>query len=280
MVLAMLAFAIEDAFIKALAGAIPTGQIIVILGVGGGAIFAVLCLRQGVPLFPAEGFRGAILIRNIAEIFGTMTFITAITLVPLGTVSAILQVAPLLVTLGAALFFREKVGWRRWSAIFVGLIGVLIIIRPGLDGFDANVLFALLGTLGLVTRDLCTRKVPRHISSVQLSFLAFLMLLPAGLLLSAINTTGFVAPSSKEWLILGAAVAIGGIAYYGITGAMRVGDISFVSSFRYSRVVFALILGFIFFGERPDLATIAGVVIVIASGLYTLARERKLRAAD
>ncbi len=279
MVLAMLAFSVEDALIKLLAGSIPTGQIIAVLGLGGSCLFATICLRQGVALFPREAFRGAILIRNLSELFGTMTFVTALTLIPLATASAILQFAPLLVTLGAAVLYKEPVGWRRWSAITLGFVGVLIVIRPGMDGFDINVIFAVLGTLGLTARDLSTRSAPAKISSMQLSFLAFTMLMPAGLLLTVINQTGLVAPTPTEWTLLATAVLIGGVAYYGITGAMRIGDISFVTSFRYSRILFALIIGAAFFGERPDLATYIGATIIVVSGIYTLWREQKVKSA-
>ena len=277
MVLAMLAFAIEDAIIKGLAGRLPTGQIIAVLGLGGSIIFGVICLQQGRALFPKAGFQGAVLLRNLAELFGTVTFVTALTLVPLATVSAILQAAPLIVTFAAALVFKEQVGWRRWSAVCVGFIGVLIIIRPGAEGFDANVIFAVLGTIGLATRDLSTRRAPPEVTSLQLAFLAFVMLIPAGALLTLINGSGFVEPQGHEWALLASAIAIGAIAYYGITGAMRVGDLSFVSSFRYSRIVFALIIGTLVFNEKPDAAMLIGSAIVILSGIYTLWRERRVK---
>tara|TARA_R110002073_G_scaffold171701_1_gene328798 strand:+ start:181 stop:993 length:813 start_codon:yes stop_codon:yes gene_type:complete len=178
MVLAMLGFAIEDSFIKLLAEDMPVGQIMGLLGIGAAAIFAVLVRAQDQALFPRAALSGPVLLRNAGELFGTLGFILAIALIPLSTASAILQATPLVVTLGAALFLGDPVGWRRWTAILVGFAGVLLVIRPGLEGFDVLSLFALQGVIGLAIRDLATRRVPATTSSMQLSFLAFLTLIP------------------------------------------------------------------------------------------------------
>ena len=134
MTLAMLGFAIEDMFIKFMAGALPVGQIIALLGLGGTIAFATVIVVQRRPLFSRALLTPAIAVRSLGEIIGTIGFVTAIVFTPLSSASAILQATPLAVTLGAALFLQEKVGWRRWSAILVGFCGVLPIIRPGLDG--------------------------------------------------------------------------------------------------------------------------------------------------
>ncbi|MEL7097782.1 MAG: DMT family transporter [Pseudomonadota bacterium] len=277
MVLAMLGFAIEDAFIKGLAGALPVGQIIGMLGIGGAAILAVLMAVQGVPFWHAGLARGAVLLRNLGELIGTLGFVTAIALIPLSTASAILQVTPLLVTLAAALLFGEQVGWRRWSAILVGFCGVLLIIRPGFEGFDWLSLFAVQGAFGLALRDLMTRRVPPEASSMQLSLLAFLTLIPAAGLLMWGAGTAPVMPQGAEWALMGGAVCIGVLCYYFIVLAMRVGEISFVTPFRYSRILFALVIGIVIFGERPDALTLVGCAIVVGSGLYMLWRERVVK---
>lgn len=274
MVLAMLAFAIEDAVIKFLAGAIPIGQIVGFLGIGGSLVFAVLARAQGQALWDRVFLSPAIMIRNISEVVGMIGFVTALSLIPLSTASAILQAAPLLVTLGAALFLGEDVGWRRWAAIFVGFFGVMLIIKPGTAAFDWKLLFAVMGVLGLAGRDIATRRVPVHVSSVQLSFLAFLVALPAAVLLLRVNGDTMVMPTGPQLGLLVASVGIGSVAYYMITTAMRVGEISFVTPFRYSRMVFALILGMLLFNEQPDALTLLGAAIIIASGLYTLWREQ------
>ena len=280
MVLAMLGFAVEDMFIKLLAGSLPIGQIIWLMATGGAVTYALICRAQGLALFSRDMLTAPVLIRNFGELFGTVGFVTAIALTPISTASAILQATPLVVTLGAAVFLGEKVGWRRWSAILVGFCGVLLIIRPGMEGFDMLSLFTLQGVLGLAIRDIATRRIPKSIASMQLSFLAFLVLVPAALILQAVNGTWWVAPSNTGWLLVMASIIIGVVAYYGIVAAMRIGEVSFVTPFRYTRMVFALFVGFFVFSERPDTLTLVGAGIIIASGIYTVWRERRVKEAQ
>lgn len=278
MVVAMLGFAIEDMLIKLMAAALPVGQIIGMLGLGSAALVSVILIVQRQPLFTRAMLTPAIALRAFGELIGTMGFVTAIALTPLSSASAILQATPLFVTLGAALFLQEAVGWRRWSAILVGFIGVLMIIRPGMEGFSWLSLFAVQGVIGLGIRDLATRRVPQETSTMQLSFLAFLVLIPAAALLMWINGTSLVPLSPANWIYFTIALLIGIVAYYGIVAAMRIGEVSFVTPFRYSRILFALIIGMSVFEERPDFLTLLGAAIIVGSGLYTLWRERNVRA--
>ncbi len=278
MVLAMFGFAIEDSFIKMMGNALPVGQILLLLGIGGSVVFGVIVLIQGRALFERAMLSGPVLTRGLGEIIGTMCFISAIVFTPLSTASAILQATPLVVTLGAALFLGETVGWRRWSAIGVGFIGVLMIIRPGFEGFSPLSLFALGGVFGLAARDVATRKVAPYLSTMQLSFLGFLVLVPAGLMMLPISGRSLVAMDFDIIILMIAALIIGIFAYYAIVAAMRIGEVSFVSPFRYTRLIFALIIGVFFFHERPDLYTLLGAAIIVSSGIYTVLRERKHRS--
>ncbi|MEP2031127.1 MAG: DMT family transporter [Paracoccaceae bacterium] len=278
MTFSMLGFAIEDMVIKLMAGALPVGEIIALLGLGGAIVYSAVLTVQGRPLFSRALLNPVIAIRSIGEIFGTIGFVTAIVLTPLSSASAILQATPLAVTLGAALFLQEKVGWRRWSATLIGFCGVLLIIRPGLDGFDLNSLFAVQGVIGLGIRDLATRKVPKSTSSMQISFLAFITLIPTGMILLQATGGKFVMPDPDLWLLIGAATTMGTISYYAIVAAMRVGDVGFVTPFRYTRLLFAMAIGIVVFAERPDLLTMLGSAIVVCSGVFVVWRERKQRA--
>ncbi|MEP5632903.1 MAG: DMT family transporter [Tateyamaria sp.] len=278
MVLAMLGFAIEDAVIKLLAGALPVSQIIGTLGIASAVLFAGICRAQGRPLWSRDFLTPAVILRNVAEAVGALGFVTAIALMPLSSASAILQTGPLLVTLGAALFLGEPVGWRRWAAIVVGFGGVLLIIRPGTENFDWNSIYAVIGVIGLAIRDLAIRRIPAQISSMQLSMLAFLSLIPAAGILLITNGDTLVSPSLGQWGLLASIVGIGALAYFGITYASRIGEISFVVPFRYSRMVFALVIGMAVFNENPDALTLLGGAIIIGSGLYTLWRERVLKS--
>lgn len=279
MTAAMLGFAIEDMFIKMLSATVPLGMVLILLGAGGAAVFAALALMRGDALFSRDLLARSVLIRNTGELIGTVGFVSAIMLTPLSSASAILQATPLVVTLGAALFLGEQVGWRRWSAILVGFAGVLLIIRPGLEAFEPLSLLALLGVFGLALRDLATRTVPRSISSMQLSTYAFATLVPAGLGMLAFTGDSLRMLTPLEWLMMAAALGFGVLAYYAIVAAMRMGDVAVITPFRYSRLVFALIFGMVFFGERPDLATLAGSALIVASGIYTFWREARLQRA-
>ena len=276
MVLSMAGFAIEDMLIKIIALEMPTGQFLILIGAGGALIFTAMSRRQGQAVLSADFLRPSIIIRNLGEVIGTLGFVTALVLTPLSSASAILQATPLAVTLGAALFLGEAVGWRRWSAILIGFCGVIAVIRPGLDGFEPASLFAVLGVIGLATRDVATRAAPARISSAVLSAHGFAMLVPAGALLLCISG-GATAPSALGYGLLLAALAIGVIAYYALTLAMRLGDVAVVTPFRYVRLVFALAIGVTVFNEQPDAWTLIGAAIIILSGLYTFFRERQLR---
>lgn len=164
MVASMAGFALADMFIKGVSGRIPVGEILLVIGIGGTLIFAISAISRGEAVIARDFFSPVILIKNLGEMIGTFGFVTALALTPISTVSAILQATLLAVTLGAAIFMQEAVGWRRWSAITVGLIGVLIIIRPGLAGFETASLFAVLAVFGLSIRDLATRAAPKSLS--------------------------------------------------------------------------------------------------------------------
>ena len=275
MVLSMAGFAVEDMLIKYIALEMPTGQFLMLIGAGGALIFTLMAWKQGQAVLSADFLRPTIIIRNLGEVIGTLGFVTALVLTPLSSASAILQATPLAVTLGAALFLKEAVGWRRWSAILIGFGGVVAVIRPGLDGFQPASLFAVLGVIGLATRDVATRATPAEISSLVLSAQGFGMLVPAGAVLLWIRG-GAIAPSAQGYSLLFAALIIGVSAYYALTLSMRLGDVAVVTPFRYVRLVFALFIGVTVFHEQPDVWTLSGAAIIILSGLYTFFRERQL----
>lgn len=280
MVGAMACFALEDGLIKALSGAFPAAQIIWMLGLGGSLTFVGWLIASGQTVWSPHYRRPQVLMRSAFEVAGSLCFVSALALIPLATASAVIQATPLVVAMGAAVFLGARVGWRRWLAIGVGFAGVLIILRPGSGAFDPATLLAVGGMLGLAARDLITRTMPGVVSGARLSLHAFAALVPGGLLLQLLLGAPWVMPDAAQIAILAVAVGIGMIGYLTIVAATRLGDISVVSSFRYSRMLFALIVGTIAFGERADLATIVGVTIVIASGVFTLLREARMRATS
>jgi len=275
MTLAMFGFALTDLFIKLLGDAWPAGQIIASLGLGGSLVFAWLAHRQGDALFSRAFLHPAVVLRNTFEVLATLLFVNALVHSSLSVASAIVQANPLVVTLGAALWLKEPVGARRFSAIGVGLIGVLLIIQPWSQRFEPASLLAVGAVFALAFRDLATRGAPKHISTALLSSYALAMLVPAGLLLSWLQPgPPLRLPEPMQLLYLLGAIGISTIGYYAITAAMRVGDIGIVTPFRYSRIVFALIIATVVFGETIDATMLLGAAIVIATGFYTLWRER------
>lgn len=274
MVAAMAGFAVEDMFLKFAARSVPVGQILMIFGGGGMVIFAVLTKLRGERVFHPAILTKPILIRAVFEVMGRLFYTLAIAYTALSSASAILQATPLVVVAGAALIFGEKVGWRRWSAILVGFAGVLIILRPGLEGFTIASLLAVVGTIGFAGRDLATRAAPPVLSNLQLGVYGFAMMVPTGAVLLAFFGEAEMPDLATSAQLL-AATIVGVGAYYALTAAMRMGDVGVITPFRYTRLVFALVLGVALFGERPDGYTLLGSAIIVASGIYTLIRGRK-----
>ncbi len=276
MVLAMAGFALEDMAIKILSAHLPSGQIILFIGIGGSAVFLTALGREDRVQLRSAWRHPNVMLRNFSELLGTMAFVTVLGLAALAPASAIIQANPLIVTAGAVLFFGETVGRHRWGAVIVGMGGVLLIIRPWAADFDPALLLAVLAMLALATRDLATRRVPRHISDKVLTTYAFLFVIPSGLILMGFGVGGPpVWPTGTDWLWLIFGVGFGMLAYWSITAALRAGDMSAIASFRYTRIVFATLIALFVFGERPDPIVWLGMAIVIASGLYTLWRERR-----
>ncbi len=273
MVGAMAAFAVEDVLIKAAAQTIPVGQVLILFGGGGMLLFAALAKSQGQRILHPAILSRPILFRAVFEVMGRLFYTLAIALTTLSNTAAILQATPLVVIACAALFFGEKVSLRRWMAVLIGFAGVLVILRPGVAGFTPLSILAVLGTLGFAGRDLATRAAPRVLSNWQLGVYGFAMMVPAGIG-PLLWSGGAVLPGPFASLCLAAAILIGVIAYSALTEAMRTGDVSVVTPFRYSRLLFAMVLGITLFGERPDTLTLLGSAIVVCSGIFVLTQSR------
>ena len=279
MILAMAGFAFEDLFIKLLSTYFPISEVIIILGFTGTFIFFIIALLQNAPIIHKDLLNKHVIIRTTCELLGAVFFVTAIALTPLSSATAILQIAPLLVTIGAVIFFKEKVGWRRWTAVFIGFIGVLLIVRPGFEGFMPASIFAILGSVFLAARDLATRAMQVKLPSVTIALYAFIAFGISGILIIPFNSP-MVIPTSNQIIYFIGASAFGVIAYYSLVISSRIGEMSVISPFRYSRIVFAMLLAIIILDENPDGLTLIGASIVVASGLYTFVRETVLKKSQ
>lgn len=277
MILAMAGFALEDMFIKMLAGDWPVGQILAFLGFGGALIFAGLAKLRGERIFTRSLVSPALWLRNLGEIVGTGFFVSAVAFTPLAQATAIHQATPLATTLGAAIFLKERVGWRRLSAILVGFLGVLIVIRPGTEGFSSLSLLAVGAVIGLSMRDITTRRIPNGVTSLQVATFGFGVIVPLGLVLLAVMPEAAVRPEPMDWLYLAGALVIGPVGYYALIASVRLGEIAVIMPFRYSRLAFAIVISTVVFAEPPDRWTLIGGVAIVGSGLYALWRQAKLR---
>ncbi|MET0314395.1 MAG: DMT family transporter, partial [Hansschlegelia sp.] len=276
MVLAMLGFAVEDTFLKLAAQSLPVGQVLVSFGAFGLVAFSAMAIAAGeTPISPAM-LAPVILVRSLFEITGRLFFMLAIALTPLSTASAILQSTPLVVIAGAALYFKESVGVRRWGAVVVGLGGVLVILRPGAEGVGPLSTFAVIATLGFAGRDLATRAAPLSMSHHQLGVLGFACLAFAGLVALPFGGAPRL-PDAGGAVSLIAASCAGVIGYGSLTTAMRTGEISAVTPFRYMRLVFAMLTGVAVFHERPDTLTLVGSAIVVVAGIIALTLSPRRR---
>jgi len=276
MIFAMAGFALEDLFVKLLSSTISISQILIIAGIFSSIIFALMARAKGHNIFAAHVWTRTTIARMVAEAIAGVAFVTSLALLPISTVAAVFQVTPLAITMGAALFLGEQVGWRRWVAIFVGFIGVLIIIRPGLSVFDPSVIFILISVLGVAIRDLITRIIPKNIASTIIASQAFCSLFFAGIVLLFLGSETWVAVSKLEAIYFLASIVFGVAGYYAIVATMRLGDAAAITPFRYTRLLFSLIIGVFVFNEHPDSLTLLGAAIIIGTGLYTFWRERRV----
>lgn len=271
MTAAMAAFAVEDALLKTAAASLPPGEVLMIFGALGLALFAALTRAAGEAVLPPALWSRTMALRSVAEVTGRLFFMLALALTPVSTTSAVLQATPLIVIAGAAVLFGERVGARRWLAVAAGLVGVLMILRPGGEGFGPTALLAVVATLGFAGRDLATRAAPPALSWRQLGVAGFAMLIVAGLVALPFGAAAAWPAPAAAGLIALAAVA-GVAAYSSLTLAMRSGQVAAVTPFRYTRLVFAMIAGMLVFGEQPDGWTIAGSVVVVLAGIAALRR--------
>ncbi len=274
----MLGFTLNDTLMKATTQSLPLFETIFLRGLGatlGLVVIAMLTPRVSTLRLSGPD-RRIVLWRTAGDVVSTALFLVALMHMPLANLSAIMQALPLAVTLAAAVFMGDTVGWRRMSAIVVGLAGVLIIIRPGAAAFDGWSMMGLGSMLAVVLRDLATRKLSPALPSVVPAVWGSAAVMLMGL--AGAPLQGIRIPTLTEVLLTQAAAGFLIIGYLSAIKAMRVGDLSLVAPFRYTSLLWAILLGWLLFGTLPDGPTILGAGIVVASGIYILLRQRRLSA--
>ncbi len=281
MMVAMAGFVTNDAFMKLAMENMGLSQALVIRnGVAIVGIFLLCWHRKA--LSPPGGVWAALtskplMLRVAAETAAAYFFLTALKEMPLANATAVLQLLPLCLTMAAALFLGEQVGWRRWFATAFGFGGVLLILRPDTGGFDGAALYALLAVLCVTLRDLATRRVHSSVPSFFVSLVTASAIFIMGSVGLFFEPWVAISPREISLLVMAAGTVI--IAYLTVIASVRVGEVSFVAPFRYSVMVYALLLGWTVFADFPDQWELLGTAIVVISGLYTFWRERRTSLA-
>ena len=279
MVIGAAAFTLNDTCLKALSAHLPLFQTLFLRGVGNTIILGMLAFAFGQMRFSYSRQDWMLIgIRSLAEAFAAVLFVTALFHMELANATAIMQAMPIVMTVVGALWLKEKVGWRRTMATLVGFIGVLMIVHPGTDNFNIYSLFALATVATVSVRDLAARRMSANVPSIFAAWSAA----------SAVAIVCGAGSIFEDWqpvsgtsvLLLFGAMAFVMTGYIMSVMAVRVGEISFVSPFRYASLLVGITMGYLVFGDLPNGLEFAGCVVVVASGLFILLRERSLEKED
>ena len=276
MTICMSAFVLNDAFVRLAGDSLPLAQILFIRGLITTAVLLYFAIYGGVfSLTISKKDKWRIFFRSIAEGFTAYFFLTAVMNMPFANVTAILQILPMTVTLAAAFVFKEKVGIFRSLLIIFGFLGVILIINPSADGFNLYAIYALIAVFLITTRDLITRKLSSEVPAIlptvsaSIGVLLFSVILLINTPLQPLNTQNSLFISLAAFFII--------FGYYTAVLVMRIGEISFISPFRYTAILFALILGLVFFDEKPDIIAFVGIVIVMLAGIVLMMRNSSVQ---
>lgn len=275
MITSMAFFAIEDSLIKFVTSTIPIGQILIMFGLGGALIFLLVAHFKNEKIMLRDMLLLPMYVRALFEIIGRLFYVLAISLIPLSTATVIIQATPIVVVAGAAIIFGEKVGWRRWTAILLGLFGVIVIIQPTAESFSFLSILALIGMIGFAGRDLASRAAPENLSVFILGLHGFIALAFSGLIYTIWDDANFVMIDIDTIGFMVGAVVFGVAAYSCLMKAMRTGEVSAVTPFRYTRLIFGVSLGVFFFNESLNYSTVLGTILIVISGLFILSRNKR-----
>jgi len=272
MTTAMLGYVCNDALIKRAAENLPLFQAVFFRGCLLVVLLGLLASSRDALVPLQRFFERPLLLRIAMETLGTITFLLALTKLSLAGITAVMQLVPIAVTFAAARVLREAVSVHRVGAIIVGFIGVLFVIRPGSDDFSPWFLAGLVTVALVVIRELATRAIPPSIPAPSIALGTAVAITIMGGVVSIFQ--GWEQPTvTTIALLIGAALFLS-VGYLASIISIRTGDISFSAPFRYTVMVFAIVLQIVVFADVPDLMTFIGSGIVTAAGLYTLSRER------
>jgi drug/metabolite transporter (DMT)-like permease len=272
MVAAMGCLTLADLLIKIASQTLPLGQVMIVFGVGSVTVFLGLMSINGESVRLSPFTNPAVVLRNLGDLLAINGMCLALVFVPISTIGAVIQTVPLMVTAAAALFLGERVGTRRWLAIAIGFLGTLFIVQPGAATFDITTTFVLIAALGMALRDITTKLVRENFSTLLLSFYTSVLFIISGSVVLIISG-GASVPDIGMIVILAAMVVSGSLGFLFTTGAVRLGDVSVVIPFRYTRLLFSVAAGILILGEQVNAIMLFGSALTILSGLYIWRRE-------
>ena len=277
MIISMASFAVGDTFVKISGAFLSPAQIMFFLIAGGLIIFAMIAKFKGENLLDSRAFSPVLLIRYFAEMIGLVAMIMGLTKIPLSVVGTVTQASPILVAAGAVFFFKEIVSWRRWSSIVIGFIGVVLVIQPGSQNLDYAVIWAVVALVAFSIRDLVTRLTPPDIPSSSIATFTMIAAFPFTTAWVFLSGEKFFPPGI-DWAVVSSMIVLGSFGYLLLITSLRLGELSAIMPFRYSRIVFLLILGFLVFGERPTASMLIGATLILISGVYIMWREKVVKS--
>ncbi len=275
MVLAMGSFVANDTMVKLVGASLPVGEIIALRGIMAALIIAAICASQGVLLSLPQLRNKNVLTRASLDLVATILFITALMHMQIANLTAVMQAVPLAVALLSVLFLGEKVGWRRSLAIVLGFIGVLLIVKPVPQTLTLYDFFALLVVIAVAVRDLVTRKIPSRVPTLIVALANAIFVTLGGAMLLLFE--GYAMPAAWQIAYLAVAAIFLASGYMFMVATLRLGELSATAPFRYTIMIFAIMSGVLVFGEFPDVLAMAGMALIVATGLYAAHREARVK---
>ena len=282
MTLASMTFVFSDTLTKIATRSWSVAQVLTVRGLFAVSIAYLVVQLAGEGRKLGDAFHPLVLVRAAVELIAAMTFISALALMPLADLTSIMMLTPLVIAAVATLFFGEKVGWRRWSAIVVGFLGLLLVVQPGqahsaTPNYAYAAILALVCVLSVSVRDIVTRRLNADIPSVVVMLGTSIGSCSAGVVLSGVEPWfAFNWPAFLACLIAALFVTF---SNFMVIFACRGVDLSAVAPYRYSAILWSILLGYLVFGDQPNWLSLAGMAIIVGSGVYLMHRER-IRAQE
>jgi drug/metabolite transporter (DMT)-like permease len=271
-------FAFGDTFVKLASADLSIAQIIIIRSLIALPVVTFVAWHQSAFASTRRMAERFIALRAIGEVGATAIYLTALVHLDIANATAILQIVPLATTAIAALLLGEPVGVRRWVAIGIGFLAVLLIVRPGMEGFNSWSLLALASVGFIVLRDISSRLLPATTHPLAVSMLSILVMIPLGFVMLPFQS--WEPLTQRAIVYCGVSGIFLSAAFVSITLAMRHGEVAVVAPFRYAILLWAVVLQIAVFGVWPDSLTLIGSALLVATGLYSLYRERKVQGGS